>query len=196
MQPLLDHIARDKQVLLVWTEDGKLPSLNGAAQCSDTDVRPRRAWDVLPDIKLAAEFRQADHLKQRQWLVGMRISDFQLRLGRRVIMRTEALEEVLDDPKGFDRLDMLGLLLLDERVERGHDVFRIIRVEESIPIVYRDVVLAGEAVDCALTPPVLSLFEFNLPLLFTLGQVGIAIALLLGHTVDKRLEADDVVLHG
>ncbi len=126
----------------------------------------------------------------------MRIADLQLRLGRLVILRTEPLEEFLDDPEGFDGLDMLVPLLLDEPIKGLHDVLRVVGVEITIPIIDRDIVLAWEAVDRAVLPPDLLLFEFGLMQLFHLGEVRLTVLLLVVHPVDKRLEADDVVLHG
>ncbi len=126
----------------------------------------------------------------------MRIPSLKLRLRRRIIRRAETLEEVLDDTEGFDRLDMLGLLLLDEALERFKDVFRIIGVEVSIPVIDRDIVFTREAVGLALAPPVLRLFEFDLTQFLALGEVSLTVLLLVDHPVDERLEADDVVFHG
>lgn len=91
----------------------------------------------------------------------MRIPDFQFSRVGGIFLRHEAIQETLDDFKGLLGFDIFGSLLLDEAVEGLHDMLGIIRVEEAIPIVDRDVVLARKAVDLTIPAPRLGLFEFE-----------------------------------
>lgn len=126
----------------------------------------------------------------------MRIPDLEFRLGGGIVLWHETIQKTLDDRESLFGFDVFGLLLLNQAVEGRHDMLGIIRIEKSISVVYRDVVLAVETMNGALLAPDLFLLEFDLPQFLAFGEVGVVISSLLGHPVDEGLETDDVPGHG
>lgn len=174
------------------------PRLDRVAYGVPRDGSCRYAFATLE--KGSTKLREAQSLSQGYRLIRGGLPYLRLRFRFRLWVAVAVagigrLQQPPDDPQRLHRLDLFGSLLLDQFLEGGHDEVDVIMVEIPISVVYGDIVFAGEAMDRAVPPPGLLLFEVSPAVVLHLSEVC-RFVFILEIAADERLEVDDVVLHG